>query len=276
MGSAVIEQLLKLAPASKLVAFARNQGKAKYLIEKGIEVRYGTFEDVDSLDIAMQGIEKVLLVSTIDHDRFQQHKNVVDAAKKAGVKYLAYTSALIKDVDLSPLKGHLESHFQTEAYIKQSGINYGIFRNSLYMDMIPIYVGTQVLEKGVYLPAGNGKVGYALRSEMGEAIANTLVQSVIENSVFDLTGGALYSFADVAEVLAELTGKEVSYTDANADAFPDVLRRAGVQERMILVLSAFTTDIRSRLYEVISNDMEILLGRKPAVLKEALRKLYKF
>src|SRR5690606_6739375 len=236
LGSAVIKQLLKHTPANKIVAFARDEHKAKHLTEKGIEVRYGTFEDTYSLDGAMQGIEKVLLISTIDHHRLQQHKNVVDAAKRAGVKHILYTSASIKNVDTSAIKAIMESHFQTEDYIKRSGLKYTFLRNTLYTDVIPFYIGKKVLETGVFLPAGNGKVAYALRREMGEATANALLQNGHENKIYEITGSELYSYEDVAKALSELSGKSIAYTDIEPAKLSEQLKQAGNSELVAAVI----------------------------------------
>lgn len=274
LGSAVVDQLLKKKSIDEIVCLARNEDKAQSLRDKGVQVIIGDLEDVESLQRAVQGINKVLLISTVDHHRFQQHKNLIDAATTAGVKHIAYTSALIKDVASSAVSAHLESHFQTENYIKKTGLTYSIFRNSLYADMIPIYVGKEVFEKGIYLPAGNGKVGYALRREMGEAIANTLVQTDNESRIYELTGSEMYSYQDVAEILSEIAGEDVYYTDADAVTFPDILKQLGILERMIMVASGFTTDIRNHQYEIVSPNLAELLGRKPKNLSEALKEIY--
>src|SRR5690606_29401490 len=131
-----------------IVALARDENKINSLKEKGIEVRLGTFDDTTSLDKALQGIDKILLISTGDPNRFLQHKNVVDAAKKAEVKFIAYTSVPLKDLNTSAAKFLLESHFQTEDYIKVSGLAYTFLRNNIYADMIPMYVGEKVFETG--------------------------------------------------------------------------------------------------------------------------------
>ena len=274
LGSAVIKQLLKHTPANKIVAFARDEHKAKHLTEKGIEVRYGTFEDTYSLDGAMQGIEKVLLISTIDHHRLQQHKNVVDAAKRAGVKHILYTSASIKNVNTSAIKAIMESHFQTEDYIKRSGLKYTFLRNTLYTDVIPFYIGKKVLEIGVFLPAGNGKVAYALRREMGEATANALLQNGHENKIYEITGSELYSYEDVAKVLSELSGKSIAYTDIEPSKLSEQLKQAGNSELVAAVIIGFATDIKNHQFEIVSKDLENLLERKPTALKEALKELY--
>ncbi|QPH38696.1 SDR family oxidoreductase [Pedobacter endophyticus] len=274
LGSAIVAQLLEKIPANEIVGLARSKEKAEVLREKGVRISIGNLDDAASLKKATEGIEKIVLISTIDHHRYQQHKNLIDAAKKSGVKHIAYTSAYIKDVATSPVKAHLESHFQTEDYLKERGLTYSIFRNSLYMDMIPVYVSDKVFEEGIFLPAGDGKVAYALRREMGEAIANELVQNNGENKNYELTGAELYSYEDIAQALTELSGKEITYTNADPVKFSEILKQLGVPERMVMVASGFTTDIRNHQYEIISNDLEYLLGRKPALLKQALQELY--
>lgn len=274
LGTATIRQLLQKTSADKIVAFARDEHKAKDLIAKGVEVRYGNFDDPDSLEKAVQGIDKVLLISTVDVHRYRQHKNVVDAAKKAGVRRIAYTSGVLKDVNASPLKNHLKSHFQTEDYIKESGLSYTILGNTLYAEVIPVYVGDKVFETGVYLPAGNGKVPFALRREMGEATANALLQDGSENKIYHLTGGKLYSYRDVAKVLTEISGKTVRYVEAKRTTFEEQLKQAEVSDMIISIVSGFNTDIKNHQYEIVSDDLENLLGKKPATLKEALTEIY--
>lgn len=276
LGSATVEHLLKNTTANNIVAFARDENKAKHLKEKGIEVRIGTFDDTASLDKAMQGIDKVLLISGIDQNRLQQHKNVVDAAKKAGVKHIAYTGVSFKDANTSAIKPFMEAHFQTEDYIKESGLPYTFLRNTLYTDGIPFFAGEKVLETGIYLPSANGKVPYALRNEMGEASANVLLQNGHENKTYEITGNDLYSYEDVAKTLSELSGKTVSYTDADATTFPEQLKQFGVPEIGVIIVSGFSADIKNKQYEIVSNDLEKLLGRKPTNLKDGLKQIFNF
>lgn len=276
LGSATVEHLLKSTTANNIVAFARDENKAEHLKEKGIEVRIGTFDDTASLDKAMQGIDKVLLISGIDQNRLQQHKNVVDAAKKAGVKHIAYTGVSLKDVKTSAIKPFMESHFQTEDYIKESGLTYTLLRNNLYADGIPFFAGEKVLETGIYLPSANGKVPYALRKEMGEAAANVLLQNGHENKTYEIAGNDLYSYEDVAKTLSELSGKTVSYTDADATTFPEQLKQFGVPEIGVIIVSGFSADIKNKQYEIVTNDLEKLLGRKPTNLKDSLKQIFNF
>jgi NAD(P)H dehydrogenase (quinone) len=274
LGTATIAQLLKNTTAGNIAALARDGNKAAHLKEKGIEVRIGNFDDIASLDKAMQGIEKVLLISTIDPHRIQQHKNVVDAAKRAGVKHIAYTGVSLNGLDTAATKMLMESHFQTEGYIKDSGLTYTFLRNSLYIDVIPMYVGEKVFETGILFPAGNGKVPYALRREMGEAAANVLLQSGHENKTYEITGSKSCSFTDIAHSLSELSGKNIAYTDVEATAFSEQLKQGGVPEMVVSLITGFATDIKNGQFEMERNDLETLLGRKPASLKDGLKEVY--
>ncbi|MBC7871757.1 MAG: SDR family oxidoreductase [Chitinophagaceae bacterium] len=276
LGTAVVKNLLEKTSAHQIAAFVRDESKASVLKEKGVGIRVGNYDDPASLDHAMQGIEKVLLIAGTDEDednRLRQHQNVVDAAKKAGVKYIAYTSRNLKDPDTLANK-LMMGHFQTEDCIKASGLNYVLFRNALYMDTIPLFVGEGVFGTGINLPTGNGRVSFALRSEMGEAIANALLENSGDNQIYQLTGSESYSFNDVAATLSDLSGKEVNYTSAEKSAFEAQMKERGTPEVMVQKVVGFLTDIKNGQEEETSPDMENLLGRKPTSLKEGLKVLF--
>lgn len=274
LGSAVIQHLLTKIPASQIAAFVRDAGKATGLQEKGVSIRVGTYDDTAALDSAMQGIEKVLLISGGDADNaLQQHQNVVDAAKKAGVKCIAYTGRSLKDPSTLVNK-LMNRHFQTEDYIKESGLNYALFRNILYMDVLPLFVGKQVFDTGIHLPAGDGKVSFALRGEMGEAMAKVLLDSDCDNQTYNFTGSETYSFEDVANALSELSGKEVKYSAVTPAEFEAQMKGRGIPDFMVPRMIGFITDIKNGQETTLSPDLENKLGRKPVSLKEGLKTLF--
>src|SRR5258705_9881877 len=228
LGSAAVSHLLKNTGANKIVAFARDEKKSNHLKGKGIEVRIGTYDDISSLDLAMKGIEKVLLISSNGPNRLQQHKNVVDAAKKAGIKHITFTSIALKDMKTAAIRPLMEDLYQAEDYIKESGLIYTVLRNTLYTGATPLFAGEKVIKTGIHLPTGNGKVPFALRREMGEAAANVLLQNGHENQTYEITAGEMYSYEDVADALSALTGKIVTYTDADPVTFPAKLKEFGL------------------------------------------------
>lgn len=276
LGSAVINFLLKKLSASKIAALVRDESKAADLKEKGVVVRVGNYEDVASLDKAMQGIESVLLIASNDEEnRLRQHRSFVDAAKKAGVNCFAYTSRNLKDRN-ALVNRLMEEHFQTEDYIKASGMSYRIFRNALYMDTIPQFVGGEkVFETGINLPAGDGRVAYALRSEMGEAIANVLAEDSCSNRIYKFTGSETYTFDDVAAALTDLPGKQVKYTPAEKSSFEAQMKQRGTPEPVIEKVVGFITGIKNGQEAEVTSELENLLGRKPASLQEGLKTLFK-
>ena len=274
LGGAVIQQLLTKTPASQIAAFVRDAGKAAGLQEKGVSIRVGTYDDVDSLNHAMQGIEKVLLIAGGDAaNALEQHQNVVDAAKKAGVKCIAYTGRSLKDPG-TLVNQLMNRHFQTEDYIKESGLRYILFRNILYMDVLPMFVGQQVFDTGINVPAGSGEVAFALRSEMGEAIANVLLEGDCDNRTYNFTGAEAYSFYDVAQALSELSGKEVTYTPIEPAEFEERMKSRGIPEFMIPRMVGFITDIKNGQEESVSSDLENKIRRKPTTLKEGCKILF--
>jgi NAD(P)H dehydrogenase (quinone) len=275
LGTTVIQTLLEKTSANQIAALVRDESKASALKEKGVDIRVGSYDDTASLDKAMQGIETVLLIAGTDEEnRLRQHRNVVDAAKKAGVQCIAYTSRSLKDRNALTNK-LMEGHFQTEDYIKDCGLNYVLFRDVLYMDTIPQFVGGEkVFETGIYLPTDHGRVSFAMRSEMGEAIAHVLLEGNRDNRVYNLTGSESYSFDDVAATLTDLSGKVVGYTPIEKSAFEVQMKERGVPEMMIERVTGFLTDIKNGQEEEVSLDLEDLLGRKPASLREGLKVLF--
>ncbi|THF70845.1 SDR family oxidoreductase [Deinococcus sp. Arct2-2] len=274
LGRIVVQHLLKDAAPDQIAVLVRDESKAADLKAAGVSVRVGHYDDLSLLGQAMQGIDRVLLIAGTDEERrVQQHQNVIDAAKQAGVQGIAYTSRTLKD--RSTLANKLmEGHFQTEDAVRASGLNYAVFRNVLYMDALPQFVGEQVFETGIRLPAGQGRVAFALRSDMGEAIANSLLNDQWNQTTYHLTGTEPYSFEDVAAELTRLSGKAVAYYPVEAAAFEAQMIGRGVPPVVAQRVAGFMTDIKNGQEDEISPDLERLLGRRPALLGEGLRTLF--
>ena len=275
LGSSVIETLLKKISSNRISIITRKEEKQKEFAAKGFNAFVGSYDDVAALEKAMAGVDTVLLISSGDQgDRMQEHKNVVDTAKKMGVKGIAYTSRCLHDRSTLANKLMVE-HFETEDYIKASGLGYTFFRNILYMDAIPQFIGGKAaLERGIFLPAGEGKVAFALRSEMGEAMANVLLNEDCTHKIYNFTGDKVYSFYDIAAALTELSGKEVKYTHVEESAFAEMMKQRNVPEPGIQKIIDFITDIMHNQEADMYDDLEKTLGRKPVALKEGLKEFF--
>lgn len=275
LGSSVISQLNKVSSKDQFAIFARDEKKAIKYKEQGIEVRLGDFNQISSLGHAFEGITKLLLISTMEFNRFEQHKNVIDAAKIAGVKHIIYTGLAIQDIETSNVKDLMQSHFDTEKYIQASGLDFTFVRNTMYTDAIPQIIGEAVFDTGIYLSGGDGKVPYTLRREMGEAIANILVQDNHENKTYNITGDVAYSYADIAQTLGELSHKKIDYIDLDETVYEQFLIDLHLPEFLVYLTKGTVVDIKQHQYEVNNSDLKTLLGRPPLDLKSALKELYK-
>lgn len=275
LGGIVVENLLKKVAASEIAVLVRDAAKAEHLAAQGIEVRVGSYFDKASLASALQGIEKVLLISSNDfNDRLGQHKNVVDAAKNAGVEHILYTGVAMKDINASPLQPLLGDHFQTEDYIKESGLTYTFLQNNLYFEVIPMFVGAGVLETGIFFPAGEGKVAFASRQELGEATATILTTNGHENKAYPLTGSEAYSFGEIAAELSTLSGKNVPYISPEPAAFEGALKQFGLPEGIILMSVLFAAGIKNDDLAQSSPVLETILGRKTTPLSVFLKEAF--
>jgi NAD(P)H dehydrogenase (quinone) len=276
-GKATIQFLLeKGIHPSDISGLVREELKGTPLKEKGIKVKTGNYDDYGSLTEAFKGVDKLLLISGTDvPNRTRQHENVVKAAKEVGVKHIIYTSFERKnESETSPLGPVAASHMQTEKAIKESGMTYTIMRNNLYMDYLPVFLGEKVLEKGIFLPAGDTKTAYALRSDMAEAAANILTGNSHENREYYISNTEAVSFYDIAGILSDISGKKVTYANPDVKTFTDTLTDGGVSKDFIGFLLSFSEGIKQGEFLPDRTDLEKLLGRKPVTAKDFLSGIY--
>src|SRR5699024_3169389 len=152
----------------------------------------------------------------------------------------------VNDVKESSVSFVFDSHLDTEQAIKNSGMDYTILRNNIYLDMLPMpmYLGKQVVENGVNFPAGEGKVGFLLRSEMAEIAANILLGDGHENKEYSISHPQPISFAEIADLLSEVTGKTISYHSPDTEEYISALVNAGVPEEYASAFAGFAEAIK--------------------------------
>lgn len=277
-GNATINFLLeKGIKANQISALVRNEQAADEFKKKGVNTFIGDYENYNSLVTAFKGVEKLLFVSGSDIiNRMAQHQKVINAAKEAGVKHIIYTSFQRKsETEASPLWIVAQSHIQTEKWLKESGIDYTILKNNLYMDFLPGFIGEKVAETGViFVPAENGKVSAVLRSEMAEAVANILATDGRIGKEYEFTNTEAVTYQEIAQTVSEIIGKTITYVSPSVEDYSKTLSSYGVPAEVIGIYSNFAVAQAQGELDIESTDLEKLLGRRPTSVKEFLSKLY--
>jgi len=271
LGSKVVETLLKTVPANQLAVSVRNPEKAEGLKARGVEIRQGDFDHPETLDAAFADVDRLLLISA-DGDnetRIRQHGHAVEAAKRAGVKFIAYTSlanASDSQIFLAP------THRATEEAIVKTGIPYSFLRNNWYLENEISSIQGVLAGAPWVTSAGNGRVGWALQQDYAEAAAAVLAGDGHDNTIYELSGQPLTQ-EQFAAALSDVLGRQVAVQQVDDQAYADIMKQAGVPEFVVPFLLEIQKGIREGTLDVESNDFEKLLGRSLVPIREAISQL---
>ncbi|HHT7541298.1 TPA: SDR family oxidoreductase [Raoultella planticola] len=269
LGHLVLQNLLKTTAASQIVAIVRNPAKAEALSQQGIVVRQADYTDEAALTAALQGVDKLLLISSSEvGQRTPQHRNVIHAAKAAGVKFIAYTSLL--HADKSPLGLHVE-HVETEKMLAESGIPYALLRNGWYTENY-LASAPPALEHGVFIgAAGDGKIASATRADYAEAAARVIAQEGHAGKVYELAGDEAWTLSELAAALSKQSGKNVVYQNLSEADFAAALKSVGLPAGLADMLA--DSDIgasKGGLFDD-SRTLSALIGRTTTPLAESIK-----
>lgn len=273
LGTKIVEALLKTVPAEQLAVSVRNPEKAEGLRARGVDVRQGDFDRPETLDTAFTGIDRLLIISA-DGDnetRIIQHTNAVEAAERAEVKFIAYTS-LANATESTNLMA--PPHVATEAAIIKTGIPYSFLRNNWYLENEIGSIQGALAGAPWVTSAGAGKVGWALQQDYAIAAAAVLVGNGHENTVYELSGPLLKQ-EEIASALGMVLGKEIPVQQVNDETYAEIMKGLGLPDFVIPIVVGIQESIRNGSLEVESNDFEKLLGRPVTPISEALTQIVK-
>lgn len=274
LGKATIQFLLRKVAPTNIVAIVRNPETVNDFKEQGVIIKQADYNDYDTLKQAFKGVETVLQISTIGVDietAKQQEKNIVDAMAQNNVKHIVYTS-MVQARPNTIFQG-TETQYHTEELIKKTKIPYTFFRNSMYMEAIPELIGYAFQTGEIRYPSGNGKVSFVSRTDIAEALANVLTESVHDNQIYEITGNTAYSFAELAQLINAEKKMNIQHIDIVDTDFKEELISHQIPVEVADLLASMANGIKSGEFSYIDNTLEKLLGRKPSDLNEYLKSL---
>lgn len=273
LGHLVIAALLKKVPAAQIVAAVRNVEKAKDLAALGVQVRHADYNQPASWDIALQGADKVLLISSSEiGQRARQHKAVIDAAKRAGVKLLAYTSVLHADTSVLGLAGE---HKETEAYLRASGVPAVLLRHGWYTENYTMGVPTALKLGAVYGCAGEGRISSATRADYADADAAVLTADNQAGKVYELAGDTAYTLTELAAEISRQSGKAIGYVNLPEADYKQALLGAGLPEPLAALLADSDTGVSKGALFDDGKQLSKLIGRATTPLAVAVAAMVK-
>lgn len=270
LGRLAIDSLLERGVApSDVRALVRDPAKARDLAERGVDVRAGNYDDVASLDAAFAGVDRLLFISASEvGKRIAQHQNVIEAAARASVELVAYTS--IVRADSSPLDLAAE-HKATEEALAASGLPTTLLRNSWYVENYTEQIPVQ-LEHGVVLgAAGEGRVSAATRADLAEAAAAVVTEDGHAGQVYELGGDSAFTLGEYAAELSAATNTPVSYRDLSVADYTAALVDAGLPGGFAEALATSDDGLKQGGLLVETGDLARLIGRPTTTLPEAVK-----
>jgi len=269
LGRLVIEALRKKIAADHIVATVRSPAKAGDLAALGVVVREADYNKPDTLAAAFKGVDKVLLISGSEvGQREAQHRAVIDAAKAAGVKFIAYTSLL--HTDTSPLSLGIE-HRATEAMLATSGVPYALLRNGWYTENYAASIAPALAHHVFLGAAGEGRISSAARQDYAEAAAEVMVRDDQAGKVYELAGDDSYTLAEFAAEIAAQSGEKVDYVNLPQAEFAAALKAAGLPAPLADLLADSDVGVAQGGLFDDSRTLSQLIGRPTTAYQDVIR-----
>lgn len=270
LGRLVVDSLLRRVPASSLVAGVRDVVKGADIAAKGVSLRVIDYNKPETLTRALQGVDRVLLISGNEvGKRVAQHTAVIEAARAAGVRWLAYTSILRADTSTV---GLAKEHKGTEEVLAKAGVPYVLLRHGWYTENFLTGI-PQALQSGTLSHcAGDGRFSSATRAEFADADAAVLTADKVTNAHrYELAGSSSFTKPRFAAILARLSGKPVANNGLTEEGYRAVLVQAGLPGFVADILSSSDAGAaRGDLFDD-SRTLEKLIGRPTQKIEEAVK-----
>ena len=269
LGVLVVDELLKKVPAKEIAVAVRNPEKAKAAFgAKGVEIRLGDYAKPETWTKALAGADKVLLISSSEvGQRAAQHQTVIDAARAAGVKLLAYTGILHGDRNEMKLA---DEHKTTEAAIRASGLPFVFLRNGWYLENYTANFAPALDDGVITGSAGDGKIAAAGRVDYAAAAATVLTSEGHANQVYELAGDTAFTMSELAAELSKQAKKSVHYSNVSPDDHAAHLQSVGLPAPVAAIFADADANVSRGALDDKSGDLHRLIGHATMPLEDAV------
>lgn len=273
LGRHVIEGLLAKVPASQVIAAVRDPAKAADFAARGVQVRRADYSKPETLDAAFAGAEKVLLISGNEvGQRVAQHQAVVNAARKAGARLIAYTSILRADSSRMALAAE---HKASEELIRASGVPFVFLRNGWYFENYTENLAPALAHGALLGSTDGGRIAAATRADYAAAAVAVLTGSGQENKVYELAGDTPFTLAELAAEVSRQAGKPIVYKDLPAQQYQGILVGAGVPAGFAEILADSDVGASRGDLNDTTGDLRRLIGRPTTSVADAVAVAFK-
>lgn len=283
-GNMAAKMLLERVAAEDLVFLSRTPEKLAEFAETGAHIRSADFDDPSTLAAAMEGGERMLLISTARvGTRVGQHRNAAQAAAAAGVKQIAYTSIINCDRPGNPAIVK-DDHLATEQAIiaagKDTGMEYTFLRDSQYAEAIAMAMAIPALQMGVKPDnCAQGRVSFVSRDDCVGVAVGVLTQDGHGNKAYPVTGPAAITIPEAMAMVSEMAGKPIEVQHVDDEAMFAYFDSLGVARHASDIVPdgpipwssddmvTFGTAIREGYMEEVSDTVERITGKSPRTLR---------
>jgi NAD(P)H dehydrogenase (quinone) len=277
--------LMERVAPQDLILVTRNPDSLAELRLRGADVRYGDFDEPKSLESAFAGGERLLLISTLSVGRrAEQHGRAIEAAKRAGVRHIAYTSTGGMHPDNPAIV--VPDHRRTEEMLRASGLAFTILRDSLYAEAALLQILPRAIAAGQMRSAsGEGKVPFVAKADCIACAVEVLAGDGHEGRIYEITGPELLGMGDLCALASEMTGRPVELVPITDAQFDADLAAAGIpaeyeegMEHPVIGTSSrkdilsYEQGVRGGWFALLSGDVERLTGRKPISMREGFER----
>jgi NAD(P)H dehydrogenase (quinone) len=269
LGRLVVDQLLAATtPPAQIVATGRDLDKLAHLAQNGVTVRRADFADPITLDMAFVGADTMLLVSTTTvGERYGNARNAIDAAARAGVSRIVYTSIVNASTSQMMLA---DEHRRTEDYLRNSGSAFVILRNGWYLENYTNQLPMITQYHALLGSAHHGLVSAASRRDYAAAAVAVLTQDGHLGATYEL-GGTSFTLTELAATISDVLGTHIAYQDMSVVDYTGALTAAGLPLEMAAAVADADAGLARGELFTDSDDLVALIGRPATTAHEAFQ-----